>query len=187
MNRRRYEYGVIRQNCLMQAKRTALLGTIVKIEGANEDDDRMFWVKFLKDDMQTWESVKFQVKKDDVALVCEELWPFLAAVSSQLERVKLAQDRERCGRLMQLTKDMVVGFYDNSTSTVLLGTIKYIGMIRGVGRGYGIQLHVRELCCKLHLYLILRPQPIRLQNTLSKCNLIGSGSLNLRINYKYMP
>lgn len=89
---------------------------------------------------ETWESLTFSVPKDHIIPVHEKLWPFLAAVSSSFERVNLAKDSARCEKLKQLSTEMVVGF--RNVTGADLGTIKYIGNVKGIGKCFGIQLHV---------------------------------------------
>lgn len=80
------------------------------------------------------------MQKDNVIGIHEKLWPFLAAVSSSIERVKVAKNKDLCKKLLHLSTDMVVGFKD--TNAVCLGTIKYIGNVKGIGKCFGITLHV---------------------------------------------
>lgn len=91
---------------------------------------------------ESWESSKFGVLKENIVRVHEKLWPFLAAITSPMERVNVAKDKTRCEKLMQLTKDMVVGFKD--VNGAYLGTIKYIGNVKGIGKCFGMQLHVSD-------------------------------------------
>lgn len=145
MNHKAFEYGVLVQNALVkdlkqkpQNQRTALLGTIVKIEGVL--GGRMFAVRFLKEDGETWESSKFCCEQGLVVSVSEQFWPLLAAVSSLLERVKLAKNPVLCQQLMEICIDTVVGFLE--FGEVVLGTVKFIGNIKSIGKGFGIRLHV---------------------------------------------
>lgn len=96
-------------------------------------------VRLLKDG-ESWESLTFSVPKEHIIGVHEKLWPFLAAVNSSFERVNVAKDKNRCEKLMQLGTEMVVGFKD--VSGAYLGTIKYIGHVKGIGKCFGIKLHV---------------------------------------------
>lgn len=145
MSERTSEYGVIVKNVLLTEvtsknannPRTVLLGTIVKIEtilgGKN------LCVRFLKDG-ETWESTTFLCSRDDMVFIEEKLWPYLAAVVSPQERTKLAKNKDKCNKLLQVAKDMTVGFADYND--VYLGTVKFIGNVKGMGKCFGIQLHV---------------------------------------------
>ncbi|KAF5282823.1 hypothetical protein FQR65_LT02820 [Abscondita terminalis] len=148
MNKRTYEYGILVQNALvksLQAKpqnqRTALLGTIVKID--NSLPNRFLAVRFLKDDSDSWETDKFICEQSIIVSVTENVWPYLASVSSPQERVQLAKNPEKCEQLMQISVNSVVGFLD--FGGVLLGTVKYIGNIKGIGKGFGIQLYDKKI------------------------------------------
>lgn len=96
-------------------------------------------MRLLKDG-ESWESLTFSVPKEHIIGVHEKLWPFLAAVNSCFERVNVAKDKNRCEKLMQLGTEMVVGFKD--VNGAYLGTIKYIGHVKGIGKCFGIKLHV---------------------------------------------
>lgn len=128
----------INQN--FQNQRSALLGTIVKIESVLGNNN--VGVRFLKN-LETWESDSFSCPRESIVNVDEQIWSFLAAIVSPLERVKLAKNSKRCEKLMQIKKDMVVGFEDYKD--VYLGTVKYIGLVKGIGKCFGLQLHVRIL------------------------------------------
>lgn len=145
MNGKAFEYGILTKNSVMQevsssksrSTRTVLLGQIVKVE--TELANRKISVRLLKDG-ETWDSCTFFSTKDDVIPIPEKLWPFLAAISSPMERVKLANNKGKCEKLMQIGKDMTVGFSD--MDNVYLGKIKFIGNVKGMGKCVGIQLHV---------------------------------------------
>lgn len=94
-------------------------------------------------DSESWESGTFAVERDCVIGIHEKLCPFLAAVTSPMEKVNMAKDKKRCEKLMHLGVEMVVGFKE--ANVVLLGTIKFIGSVKGVGKCFGIKLHVSDL------------------------------------------
>lgn len=142
-----YKCGVFINNELLkevkqgQAQRTALLGQIVKIE-SNLTNGNVA-VKFLKEG-ETWESTKFYCPSQNLALIPDKLWPYLHAVSSPQERVKVATDRARCEKLCNMTKDITVEFMDKDGERHL-GKIMYLGFVRGMGHCVGIKLHVSSL------------------------------------------
>lgn len=145
MSHRSFEYGILVQNALVrdlqqnaQSQRTALLGSIVKIEGVL--GNRTFAIRFLKDDHETWESEKYCCEQEKVVSVAETFWPHLTAINSPQERVKLAKNPDRCEQLMQISIGSIVGYLH--FDEVLLGTVKYIGNVIGRGKCYGIRLHV---------------------------------------------
>lgn len=137
------KYGIFIQNDLMtelkhgQSQRTALLGQIVKIEAKLGGEK--YAVRFLKD-AETWESTTFVCRHQSIVPIHEKLWQFLFAVTSPQERVKLAKDKERCDKLSNIITDLTVGFKD--TDGVVLGQIKFLGVVRGMGHCVGIKLHV---------------------------------------------
>lgn len=139
-------YGILTKNELIvestkgQNKRTALLGQIVKIDCVLENQED-YNIRFLKD-VDTWESTSFTCPMQSVESVDERFWTFLAAVTSPKERVKLAINKQRVSKLLQITTDVVVGFNGDE---VYLGTVKFIGNVKGMGKCFGIQLHVSIL------------------------------------------
>ncbi|KAK4879570.1 hypothetical protein RN001_007716 [Aquatica leii] len=148
MNKRTYEFGILVQNALVrglpakpQNQRTALLGAIVKIDSVLAN--KSFAVRFLKDDSDSWETDKFSCDQSIIVSISENLWPYLASVTSPQDRVLLAKNPAKCEQLMQISVDTVVGFLD--FGIVLLGTVKYIGNIKGFGRGFGIRLHEKKI------------------------------------------
>ncbi|KAB0798491.1 hypothetical protein PPYR_09484 [Photinus pyralis] len=149
MSKHTFDYGILVQNALVkdlqnkpQNQRTALLGLIVKIEGVL--GNKTFAIRFLKsDNSEHWESNKFCCDQSIIVPVNENLWPYLASVSSPQERVLLAKNPNRCEQLMQTPINGVVGFLD--FGQVLLGTIKFKGNIKGIGKGFGIQLYEKKI------------------------------------------
>lgn len=140
-NTQRQTCGVLIENCLLKDSkgsktRTAFVGHMVKITG-NLDNGEVS-IKMLKED-ETWEPVQFICKRHQIAPVEETLLFFLTSLSPQ-ERVKLAKNRDKCEKLLNLTKDMTVAvsFKDD----VVLGVIKFIGLVKGIGKCIGVQLHV---------------------------------------------
>ncbi|RZB73458.1 CAP GLY domain containing protein, partial [Asbolus verrucosus] len=145
MSTKDFKYGIFIQNELMkelkqgQNQRTALLGQIVKIEAILGGGNVA--VRFLKDS-ETWESTTFCCRQQSIVSVNEKLWPYLYAVTSPQERVKLAKNKERCDKLSNITKDITVGFID--TDQILLGQIMFLGMVRGMGHCVGLKLHQKK-------------------------------------------
>ncbi|XP_065164082.1 ubiquitin carboxyl-terminal hydrolase CYLD [Atheta coriaria] len=139
-------YGILTKNELIvestkgQNKRTALLGQIVKIDCVLENQED-YNIRFLKD-VDTWESTSFTCPMQSVESVDERFWTFLAAVTSPKERVKLAINKQRVSKLLQITTDVVVGFNGDE---VYLGTVKFIGNVKGMGKCFGIQLHEKKI------------------------------------------
>lgn len=139
------EYGIFRKNALLKLKdgtdrgqnqRTAMLGQVVIIDEKSEGN---VTVRFLKEG-DSWESIQFLCPKTDILYISEKLWPFIASIASPQDRLKLANNKNLCDKLKTITKDMVVGFAD--TKEVYLGKVRYIGAVKGIGHGYGIELHV---------------------------------------------
>lgn len=153
MSERNTNYGITIKNtllCELQSKtqqRTILLGTIFKVEtilGGNN-----LHVRFLKDG-DTWDSVTFLCSRDDIVFISDKVWPYLAAVTSPKEKVKLAQNPKKCKKLMDINTDMTVGFEDHTNT--YWGIVKYKGHVKGMGKCFGIQLFVRHfLYCQLML------------------------------------
>jgi hypothetical protein len=145
MGTKDYKYGIFIQNELMrelkqgQNQRTALLGQIVKVEAILGSGNVA--VRFLKD-AETWESTTFCCRQQVIVDVDEKLWPYLQAVTSPQERVKLARNKEECHKLSNITKDITVGFKD--TGGIHLGQIMFLGLVRGVGYCVGIKLHEKK-------------------------------------------
>lgn len=160
MATKEYKCGVFIDNELLkevkqgQTQRTALLGQIVKIE-SNLTNGNVA-VKFLKEG-ETWESTKFYCSSQKLALIPEKLWPYLQAITSPQERVKVAKDRARCEKLCNMTKDITVEFMDGDGERHL-GKIMYLGFVRGMGHCVGIKLHVsclftfKDIQVSKHIY-----------------------------------
>lgn len=136
-------YGVFLHNDLLkdyprgQNQRTALLGQVVIIDA--KLPNRILIIRFLKEG-ETWESVQFCCSEDSVIRICEKLCFFIASIVSPQERVKVAKNKSLCDKLKTITNDMTVGFAD--TKDVYLGKVKYIGVVKGMGHCFGIELHV---------------------------------------------
>ncbi|KAF5297689.1 hypothetical protein FQA39_LY12020 [Lamprigera yunnana] len=148
MNKRTYDYGILIENVLvkdlqpkLQSQRTVLLGSILKIDAVI--GNKMFVVRFLMDDSESWETNKFSCEQRTVTPVSETVWPYLASVSSPQERVLLAKNPLKCEHLMQISVGAIVGFSDFNCE--LMGTVKYIGHIKGMGKGFGIKLHKKKI------------------------------------------
>lgn len=143
MNSKETEYGIFEKNELLiectkeQTQRTALLGQIVKISAILGNGNVA--VQFLKEE-EIWEPEQFYCSQNKILPIDVKLWPFIASITSPQERVKLVKNRELLDKLKRLTKDEVIGFTD--TNDVLLGKIRYIGNVTGIGKCYGIELHV---------------------------------------------
>ncbi|CAH1138030.1 unnamed protein product [Phyllotreta striolata] len=120
-------------------QRTVLLGQVVIID--NRIGEKVLAIRFLKG-VDTWDTIAYYCTEDNVVGISEKLCPFIASITSPQERVKLAKNRELCEKLKHLGKDMTVGFTD--TNDVYLGKIKYIGMVKGIGYCYGIELHEKR-------------------------------------------
>lgn len=56
--------------------------------------------------------------------------------------MKLAKNREKCEKLLNLSKDMTVAV--SLSDDVVLGVIKYIGLVKGIGKCVGVQLHEKR-------------------------------------------
>lgn len=144
-------FGVLTSNVLVEEvlpkdtkkannQRTLLNGAIVRIERTLPDGN--YIVRCLKADRDSWETNQFNCPKNKCYLVPEELYQFLAAVESPLERVKVATNKERHEKLLLITVDMVVAYTDEDN--ILLGMVKYIGKVPSIGLCYGIQLREKK-------------------------------------------
>lgn len=137
------EYGIFLCNDLLkdypkgQQQRTALLGQVVIIDG--KLPNRTIIIRFLKEG-ETWETAQFFCSEDSVIRICEKLCFFIASIVSPQERVKVAKNKSLCDKLKTISNDMTVGFSD--TKDIYLGTVKYIGVVKGMGHCFGIELHV---------------------------------------------
>lgn len=137
-------YGVLLKNCILrdvsskrQEPRTVLLGQVVRVE--NELKDNRLLVRLLKEG-ETWDSSTYGCNKTDIVLMHENLWQYIAAVNSPIDRVKLAKNKSKCEKLMQISEGSTIGFCD--MDNVYLGQIRFIGNVKGMGKCVGIQLHV---------------------------------------------
>ncbi|CAG9825331.1 unnamed protein product [Phaedon cochleariae] len=145
MTTREKEHGIFIHNDLIkdfpkgQQQRTALLGQVViidaKLGGGN------LAVRYLKD-TETWESVQFCCSENSIIRISDKLWPYIASITSPQERIKLAKNKELCEKLQHICKDVVVGF--DGTDNIYLGSVKYIGLVKGMGYCFGISLHERK-------------------------------------------
>lgn len=142
MNSKEIKYGILVQNVLLKEvpkgdQRTALLGQIVLVDGKLGEGN--FGVRFLTEG-ETWESNRFICPQENVIMISEKLWPYIASITSPQERVKLAKNKLLCDILKNIAKDKIVGFMD--TNDVYLGTVRYMGPVKGMGYCFGIELHV---------------------------------------------
>lgn len=142
MNSKDIKYGILVQNVLLKEipkgdQRTALLGQVVLIDG--ELGKGIIGVRFLTEG-NTWEPNRFSCPQENVAVISEKLWPYIASITSPQERVKLVKNKPLCDILKNIGKDMVVGFMD--TNDVHLGTVRYMGAVKGMGYCFGIELYV---------------------------------------------
>lgn len=144
-------FGIVINNALVEevdhensakqnTQRTLINGTIIRIE--RDLPDHTYQVRCLKDDRDNWDTSQFKISIEKCHLIPEKLWQFLAAVQSPLERVKLAQNKERYEKLLLISVDMVVAYSDDDN--VLLGTVKHIGKVKSIGWCYGIKLYEKK-------------------------------------------
>ena len=143
----KYEYGILTKNALLKdinkenvtlnQLQTVTAGQIVKIESILAH--KKYAVRILKDG-ETWGSTIYLCSGDSLTSVDEKFWQFLSAIVSPIERVKLGSNQARCEKLSHICKDMVVGY--TSMEDVHLGTVKFIGNIKGMGKCIGLHLHV---------------------------------------------
>ncbi|KAJ8947473.1 hypothetical protein NQ318_009776 [Aromia moschata] len=144
MSSNNMKFGIFEQNALLKdiskgLQRTVLLGQIVKIDGKLTDGKLI--VRLLKEG-DSWESTNFSCSQETVIPIAEKLCPYIASITSPQARVKLARNKELCEKLKNICKDMVVGFLD--TNDISLGTIKYMGTVKGMGFCVGIELHEKK-------------------------------------------
>lgn len=144
MGARECVYGIFQRNDLLkdavrgESARTVLLGQICIIEGFLKDG--ALQVRLLKDGA-TWDSHTFMCESEQVVVpICDQLWPYIAAISSPQERVKFARDKVLCEKLRMVELGATVGFMD--ATDVKLGTVRFKGNIRGLGYGFGLELNV---------------------------------------------
>lgn len=142
----KYEYGIITENELLSEhnkcesinnKKTVFLGQIVKVDAILKSS---YAVRLLKDG-ENWDTTTYICPAKVLISVDEKLLPFLSAIPSPQEKIKLARDKARYQKLLQISVDMVVGV--SLPKDVRLGTVKFIGNVKGIGKSFGIQLHVR--------------------------------------------
>nr|XP_023013021.1 ubiquitin carboxyl-terminal hydrolase CYLD isoform X2 [Leptinotarsa decemlineata] len=136
MSSRDKEYGIFIKNDLLKSQRTVLQGQIVIIDHKGTDGN--LTIRCLKDN-ETWETTPFYCSQQNIVRISAKLWPFIASITSPIERMKLAKNKELCDLLKNVCKEMVVGFSD--TKDIYLGTVKYIGSVKGMGYCYGLELH----------------------------------------------
>lgn len=141
----KYEYGIITENTVLNEQnkheslnhqKTIFLGQIVKIDAILKAS---YAIRLLKDG-ESWDTITYICPANALISVDEKLWPFLASVVSPQDRVKLIRNKARCQSLLQITEERVIGI--SLTNEVSLGTVKFIGNVKGVGKCFGIQLHV---------------------------------------------
>ena len=137
-------YGIFVSNQLLrdvikeQTQRTVMMGQICMIETFLAN--KALQVRLLKDG-ETWESQTFLTNTENCVLtISEKLWPYIAAISSPQERVKLAKNKSLCEKLKTVSKDITVGFV--YADDVKLGKIKFMGQVKGIGHCYGLEMHV---------------------------------------------
>ncbi|GJQ86512.1 CYLD [Trypoxylus dichotomus] len=98
-------------------------------------------VRLLKDG-ESWDTITYTCSANVLISVDEKLWPFLASVASPQERVKLVRNKGRCQKLLQITEQLVVGVA--LPADVCLGTVRFVGNVKGLGKCFGIQLHEKQ-------------------------------------------
>ncbi|CAG9769168.1 unnamed protein product [Ceutorhynchus assimilis] len=154
MGSRDCRYGIFIRNAMLkdtsktQNARTVFMGQICIIEGILKHG--ILQVRLLKEG-DTWESMMFITTCENiVSVIHEKLWQYMAAISSPQDRVKFAKNKYLCERLSLVCKDMVVGFTDSND--VKLGKVKYMGHIKGIGYGFGLELHEKRASNKCNGY-----------------------------------
>lgn len=138
------QYGIFTKNELLcsvgkpQQQNTVLLGQIVRIENILSDGSLV--VRLKASESWNWEPDHFICSSTNVVSIHEKLWQYIASIGSPQERVKLAKNTKLCDHLKNITKGMTVGFTDSKD--IYLGTVRYIGRVKGMDYSYGIELHV---------------------------------------------
>ncbi|KAG5879245.1 hypothetical protein JTB14_017098 [Gonioctena quinquepunctata] len=133
------EFGIFIKNDLLKPQRTVLQGQVIIIDAKLPDGN--IAVRFLKEG-ETWETIQFYCSEDNIVRISDKLWTFISSIVSPIERVKFAKNKSLCESLKNVYKEKVVGFID--TEDIHLGTVKYIGIVKGMGYCYGIQLHEKR-------------------------------------------
>lgn len=148
MSRKDNKYGIAKQNILVQGlsnirsndQRTALLGSVVKIENILANGN--ITVRFLDKTNAQFEEFVYHSKLSEIIPVAEKLWPLLIAMPSPLERVAVASNVNLCDQLVALRiGSNVEVLYSKIYYNAI---VKYIGPVEAMGGGhyFGLELLV---------------------------------------------
>ncbi|XP_060518432.1 probable phosphorylase b kinase regulatory subunit beta [Cylas formicarius] len=147
MSSREKEYAIFLKNEVLKElslsrinSNTVLMGQIVIIESKRENGD--IQIRCLRDNESFEPLTFFTSNPESVLPIPKKLWQYIASIASPQERVKLAKNKSLCEKLMTISKDVTVGFIDSED--VKLGTIKYMGKVKGLGYSFGIELHEKN-------------------------------------------
>ncbi|XP_017774296.1 PREDICTED: ubiquitin carboxyl-terminal hydrolase CYLD isoform X1 [Nicrophorus vespilloides] len=145
MESRQCYYGILLENDLVHEydksdrPQSLLLGQIIKIESHLSSQHCL--IKVIQKDRIL--VTNFVCSIESILYIDEKLWPFLQSVVSPQDRVALAKSKERCQSLMDIKLNSIVGC--NLNNEILLGEVKYMGEVKGIGTCYGIQLKEKRI------------------------------------------
>lgn len=161
MSRKEFKYGISKTSILVHGftnnqkpdDRTAIVGSIVKIEGTIGNGNVI--VRFLEPTSLEFEDSKYYGKQIDFIPVAEKLWPLLVAMSSYMERVSVAAHSELCDILVNLSINSKVEVLHNKI--YYSAVIRYIGPVETMGAGHflGLELVVRTFFLLYTMVIIL--------------------------------
>lgn len=154
MSRKEFKYGISRNSILVHGltnshnsdERTALLGSVVKIEGTIGNGNII--ISFLEATSLTFEDSKYYGKQSDFIAVSEFLWPHLIAIPSPIDRISVATNSELCDHLLKISVNSKIQVLYNKNSYPAI--VKYVGPVVAMGTGFffGLQLMVGQLIFK---------------------------------------
>lgn len=151
MSRKENKYAVTKVNTLVHGinstrindQRTALLGTVVKIENILGNGNVS--IRFLDKTSAAFEETTYCCKQNELVSIAENLWPLLVAIPSPMIRNELAANTSLCDQLVSMKNGTSVEVLHNKT--FYMGIIKYIGPVQAMGAGsfFGLELLVRVI------------------------------------------
>lgn len=151
MSRKDNKYAVAKVNILVRGlnntrlseQRTALLGTVVKIENILGNGNVA--VQFLDKTNTAFEDLSYCCKQSDLTPIAENLWSMLLAIPSPIIRGELAANTSLCDQLSSMQPGTKVEVLHNKT--FYMSYIKYIGPVPAMGAGsyFGLELLVRVI------------------------------------------
>ncbi|XP_043462906.1 ubiquitin carboxyl-terminal hydrolase CYLD [Leptopilina heterotoma] len=110
-----------------------------------ESDDLSIRIR-IKDqhELSVWSNTVWNCHTHDLILVSKKIWQYLAAVSDNNERVKIANNKKFCKDIENIHVNDKVWYSSNGSSSVELAIINLIGPVPELGNGVYFCLELLE-------------------------------------------